>query len=128
MRVIEVAQLGPASLGGYLADLGAEVIKVEGPDGDRLRHPKSVVRAGIELSEAMKFMALHMGSALLSLVAVIKGHVQGPLSPCWYFRWYMPCYGPDIGLFSWSYAGYSIPPGHHLGLPTIRNRLRRRIT
>lgn len=37
IRVLEVAQLGPSSLGGYLADMGAEVIKVEGRDGDPVR-------------------------------------------------------------------------------------------
>jgi crotonobetainyl-CoA:carnitine CoA-transferase CaiB-like acyl-CoA transferase len=37
VRVLEVAQLGPSSLGGYLADMGAEVIKVEGADGDPVR-------------------------------------------------------------------------------------------
>ena len=37
IRVLEVAQLGPSSLGGYLADMGAEVIKVEGLDGDPVR-------------------------------------------------------------------------------------------
>lgn len=37
LRVLEVAQLGPSSLGGYLADMGAEVIKVEGVDGDPVR-------------------------------------------------------------------------------------------
>lgn len=37
VRVLEVAQLGPSSLGGYLADMGAEVIKVEDDAGDPLR-------------------------------------------------------------------------------------------
>jgi crotonobetainyl-CoA:carnitine CoA-transferase CaiB-like acyl-CoA transferase len=37
VRVLEVAQLGPSSLGGLLADMGAEVIKVEGTDGDPIR-------------------------------------------------------------------------------------------
>ncbi|WP_439032238.1 CaiB/BaiF CoA transferase family protein [Gordonia terrae] len=38
IRVLEVAQLAPSSLGGHLADLGAEVIKVEsGALGDPVR-------------------------------------------------------------------------------------------
>jgi crotonobetainyl-CoA:carnitine CoA-transferase CaiB-like acyl-CoA transferase len=34
VRVVESSMLGPAELGGLLADLGAEVIKVEPPQGD----------------------------------------------------------------------------------------------
>ncbi len=38
VRVLEVAQLAPSSVGGHLADLGAEVIKVEsGALGDPVR-------------------------------------------------------------------------------------------
>ena len=37
VRVVESSMLGPAELGGLLADLGAEVIKVEPPQGDYVR-------------------------------------------------------------------------------------------
>src|SRR5439155_26542957 len=34
VRVVESAMLGPAEMGGLLADLGAHVVKVEPPQGD----------------------------------------------------------------------------------------------
>ena len=34
LRVIEVSMLGPGALTTHLADLGAEVIKIEPPQGD----------------------------------------------------------------------------------------------
>ncbi|MDE2436876.1 MAG: CoA transferase [Sphingomonadales bacterium] len=41
VRVLEVAALGPSSLGGYLADMGADVVKVETGAGDGLRYQGS---------------------------------------------------------------------------------------
>lgn len=38
VRVLEVAALGPSSLGGYLADMGADVVKVEDAVGDGVRY------------------------------------------------------------------------------------------
>lgn len=38
VRVLEVAALGPSSLGGYLADMGADVVKVEDANGDGVRY------------------------------------------------------------------------------------------
>src|SRR5690349_3536132 len=37
VRVIEVSLLGPGAVGTHLADLGADVIKVEPPAGDYIR-------------------------------------------------------------------------------------------
>ena len=37
LRVIEFSLLGPGAVGLHLADLGADVIKVESPQGDYIR-------------------------------------------------------------------------------------------
>jgi len=37
LRVVEFSLLGPAAVGLHLADLGAQVVKVESPQGDYVR-------------------------------------------------------------------------------------------
>jgi len=49
VRVIESALLGPGAVGMHLADLGAEVIKVEGPGGDYVRKMAFPIVDGISL-------------------------------------------------------------------------------
>jgi len=49
VRVIESSLLGPAAVGMHLADLGAEVIKVEGPGGDYVRKMAFPIIDGISL-------------------------------------------------------------------------------
>jgi len=49
VRIIESAMLGPAAVGMNLADLGAEVIKVEAPGGDYVRRMAFPIVDGISL-------------------------------------------------------------------------------
>jgi len=49
VRVIESSLLGPAAVGMHLADLGAEVIKVESPGGDYVRKMAFPIIDGISL-------------------------------------------------------------------------------
>ena len=49
VRIIESALLGPGGVGMHLADLGAEVIKVEGPGGDYVRKMAFPIIDGISL-------------------------------------------------------------------------------
>jgi crotonobetainyl-CoA:carnitine CoA-transferase CaiB-like acyl-CoA transferase len=38
LRIVECSMLGPGAVSTPLADLGADVIKVEPPSGDYIRH------------------------------------------------------------------------------------------
>src|SRR5215468_3723439 len=49
VRIVESALLGPAAVGMQLADLGAEVIKVEAPGGDYVRKMAFPIIDGISL-------------------------------------------------------------------------------
>jgi crotonobetainyl-CoA:carnitine CoA-transferase CaiB-like acyl-CoA transferase len=49
VRIIESSLLGPGGVGMHLADLGAEVIKVEGPGGDYVRRMAFPIVDGISL-------------------------------------------------------------------------------
>jgi crotonobetainyl-CoA:carnitine CoA-transferase CaiB-like acyl-CoA transferase len=49
VRIIESSLLGPAAVGMQLADLGAEVIKVENPGGDYVRKMAFPIIDGISL-------------------------------------------------------------------------------
>src|SRR4029077_4278480 len=49
VRIIESALLGPGGVAMQLADLGAEVVKVEGPGGDYVRKMAFPIVDGISL-------------------------------------------------------------------------------
>src|SRR4029077_6967353 len=49
VRIIESSLLGPGAVGMQLADLGAEVIKVESPGGDYVRKMAFPIVDGISL-------------------------------------------------------------------------------
>jgi crotonobetainyl-CoA:carnitine CoA-transferase CaiB-like acyl-CoA transferase len=49
VRIVESSLLGPGGVGMHLADLGAEVVKVEGPGGDYVRKMAFPIIDGISL-------------------------------------------------------------------------------
>src|SRR5262245_66613270 len=49
VRMVASALLGPGGVGMHLADLGAEVVKVEGPGGDYVRKMAFPIVDGISL-------------------------------------------------------------------------------
>ena len=66
VRVIESSMLGPAGITTHLADLGADVIKVEPPAGDYIRQMTWPIIEGISL------MHLHLNRGKKSLVLDLK--------------------------------------------------------
>jgi crotonobetainyl-CoA:carnitine CoA-transferase CaiB-like acyl-CoA transferase len=66
VRVVESSMLGPAAITTHLADLGAEVIKVESPAGDYVRQMTWPIVDGVSL------MHLHVNRGKRSLVLDLR--------------------------------------------------------
>ena len=66
VRVIESSLLGPAAITTHLADLGAEVIKVESPAGDYVREMTWPIIEGVSL------LHLHVNRGKRSLTLDLK--------------------------------------------------------
>ena len=69
LRIIEVSLLGGAAMTTALADLGAEVIKVESPAGDYIRQMTWPIVEGVSL------MHLHINRGKRSIVVDLKSEV-----------------------------------------------------
>jgi crotonobetainyl-CoA:carnitine CoA-transferase CaiB-like acyl-CoA transferase len=66
VRIVECSMLGPAAITSALADLGAEVIKVEPPQGDYVREMTWPIVEGVSL------MHLHINRGKRSLVIDLR--------------------------------------------------------
>ena len=66
VRVVESSMLGPAAITTHLADLGAEVIKVESPKGDYVRDMTWPIVEGVSL------MHLHVNRGKRSVVLDLR--------------------------------------------------------
>src|SRR6476646_2785933 len=66
VRIVEVSMLGPAAITTALADLGAEVIKVETPAGDYVRQMTWPIVEGVSL------MHLHVNRGKRSIVIDLR--------------------------------------------------------
>ena len=66
VRIIESSMLGPAAITTHLADLGADVIKVESPAGDYIREMTWPIVEGVSL------MHLHISRGKRSLVLDLR--------------------------------------------------------
>jgi crotonobetainyl-CoA:carnitine CoA-transferase CaiB-like acyl-CoA transferase len=66
VRIIESSMLGPAAITTQLADLGAEVVKVESPQGDYIREMTWPIVEGVSL------MHLHINRGKRSIVLDLR--------------------------------------------------------
>ena len=66
VRIIESSMLGPAAITTALADMGAEVIKIETPSGDYIRQMTWPIVEGVSL------MHLHVNRGKRSLVLDLR--------------------------------------------------------
>ena len=66
VRIIESSMLGPGAITTHLADLGAEIIKVESPQGDYIREMTWPIVEGVSL------MHLHISRGKRSIVLDLR--------------------------------------------------------
>ncbi|MCA9858004.1 MAG: CoA transferase, partial [Dehalococcoidia bacterium] len=66
VRVIECSLLGPAAITTHLADMGADVIKIEPPSGDYVREMTWPIVEGVSL------MHLHLNRGKRSIVLDLR--------------------------------------------------------
>jgi crotonobetainyl-CoA:carnitine CoA-transferase CaiB-like acyl-CoA transferase len=72
VRVIESSMLGPAEMGGLLADLGADVIKVEPPGGDYARRMTWPIIRSQAGAEENSLLFLHINRGKRSVVLDLR--------------------------------------------------------
>ena len=72
VRVIESSILGPAEMGGLLADLGADVIKVEPPGGDYARRMTWPIIRSQDGTEERSLLFLHINRGKRSIVIDLR--------------------------------------------------------
>src|SRR5262245_56810194 len=72
LRVIECSLLGPGAIGTHLADLGAEVIKVESPGGDYIREMTWPIIEGVSLLH----LHIHRGKKSVTLDLKTKEGIE----------------------------------------------------
>jgi crotonobetainyl-CoA:carnitine CoA-transferase CaiB-like acyl-CoA transferase len=72
VRVIESSMLGPAEMGGLLADLGADVIKVEPPGGDYARRMTWPIIRSQDGTEENSLLFLHINRGKRSIVLDLR--------------------------------------------------------
>src|SRR6478609_7077578 len=66
VRIVESSMLGPGAITTHLADLGADVIKIESPQGDYIRQMTWPIVEGVSL------MHLHISRGKRSIVLDLK--------------------------------------------------------
>jgi crotonobetainyl-CoA:carnitine CoA-transferase CaiB-like acyl-CoA transferase len=72
VRVIESSMLGPAEMGGLLADLGADVIKIEPPGGDYGRQMTWPIVRSQDGTTECSLLALHINRGKRSIVLDLR--------------------------------------------------------
>jgi crotonobetainyl-CoA:carnitine CoA-transferase CaiB-like acyl-CoA transferase len=138
VRVLEIASLSPTQLGMHLADLGAEVIKIEPPErGDATRMVGTrpgFIDSGLHRrwNRGKRSLALDTGSAeglallerlIPTVDIVVEGLRPGTLDRMGLTREKLVALKPDIVLVSLSGYGQTGPyrdlPGHGVGFDAL---------